>query len=450
MTDRIKNTFKHLMVSLQMAKLYGVEHPKFDVSIEKAFNSFQEIFSERPEFTIGIVGEEVAFEKEIFFELSKIMTPVIGTLKEKKIEKLVFSRQMELNELKKFIIFLTGPKDPLKKNPQEQLNSLGIRNISCGRLMVSGAAPISQEEGKTIRNLNYLNLYKNSLDQFSDTIDTILTGKSIDYFNLKINVNNMFDKLMTQYQDLLKLTTVKKYDMGTFVHILNVSILAMYFSHKLGFSKDDVLEFGIAGLFHDIGKIYISRKIITKPARLTDEEFTKMKSHVTLGSLLLLKYIDTLGTLPVVVAFEHHLKFDLSGYPKIAIRKKPHDASLIVSICDVYDALTQKRSYKNDYPPKMIYEIMIKDKGTAFDPELLDSFFKVMGVWPIGTIVALTDDRIAIVREENETDIFNPKVEIVNPKGTTELFDLKEQKETVQIKQYLNPFTEGKPYVDLV
>jgi len=210
------------------------------------------------------------------------------------------------------------------------------------------------------------------------------------------------------------------------------------------------LDIGAAALFHDIGKIYISRKIIQKPGLLTEEEFAKIKSHVIVGAEIMLKYADTLGILPVVVCFEHHLKYDLSGYPKLSFPQKPHIASLIVSICDVYDALSQKRGYKNDYSPEMIYEIMMREKGMTFEPQLLDKFFKIIGVWSIGTIVALSDGRIAVVKEENEDDIFSPKVEVISPQDKKEIIDLKAVKDKIKIERFLSPFKEGKDYFSLI
>ena len=127
---------------------------------------------------------------------------------------------------------------------------------------------------------------------------------------------------------------------------------------------------------------------------LTDKEMTQIKSHTFLGAEILIKYIDSLGYLPALVAFEHHLKYNLGGYPKLKYPKKPSTVSSIVSLCDCYDALRSRRSYKNDYPPEMIYEIMLREKGKGFDPELFDKFFSFIGLYPLGTVVELTNNFI--------------------------------------------------------
>ena len=160
----------------------------------------------------------------------------------------------------------------------------------------------------------------------------------------------------------------------------------------------------------------------------------------------MLKYVDTLGFLPVVICFEHHLKYDSSGYPRLPFLRKQHIASLIVAICDVYDALSQRRGYKQDYSPDVVYNIMNKDKGGAFDPELLDKFFKIMGFWPVGAVVELNDGSIALVTEQNEADIRRPKIAFVSPvdkKCTVDLI----QDSRLSIRRYLNPWKEGKEYL---
>jgi HD-GYP domain-containing protein (c-di-GMP phosphodiesterase class II) len=174
-----------------------------------------------------------------------------------------------------------------------------------------------------------------------------------------------------------------------------------------------------------------------------------MESHTVLGTKLLMQYADTIGIMPVVVSFEHHLRYDLSGYPRFPYKHKQHMASAVVSICDVYDALSQRRSYKADYPSDMIYNIMQRGSGTTFDPGLLDIFFKTMGVWPRGTLIALNDKRVAVVIDENEDDIFLPVVRVIHPQGTEEVINLKENKD-IKIDHYLSPWTEGKEFLHLI
>lgn len=431
------------MSALQTARLYPAWHPEFKKGIDKAHLSLQDVLRSRQNLVIGIVGEELAFEKEIFFDLSKILKPMVLYLKERGIERIEFLSALTHEELSKFISFLVTPKEEIKLEPQKALSLSGVRNIIVAKIKAAD----SDAAGKP---LSYLSNYEESLEKISTSLENVLNEEDLDYLSLRFDVTNFMDNLMNKYQEFLNLATMKRYDLKTFSHILNVSILSMYFASKIGFNKEQVVNIGTAALFHDIGKLYISRRLLKKPYKLTEDEYSQIKSHVIIGAQILLRYIDTLGILPVVVCFEHHLRYDLKGYPKVSFYRKPNIVSLIVSICDVYDALSGRRNYKSDYPWAMIYELMIQEKGRAFDPELIEKFFKIMGVWPIGTIVALKDGKIAVVREENEDDIFSPKVEVIAPADRRETIDLKSGDEQNRIERSLNPFNEGKEYLGLV
>ncbi|MBN2831587.1 MAG: HD domain-containing protein [Candidatus Omnitrophica bacterium] len=433
MEERIELSFKGFLTAVQTVKLYGKDHPILNKALKEAFKSITEALNDRPVFTIGIIGEEIAFEKEILFSLSNLSKDAVNYIKERGIEKITFNRGLELFELERFISLLSIPKDDIKESPQEKLYLMGVHNISVGKIGVSESKGEDSDKGH--------------FDNLSLSLLSVLNQESIDGLSLRAAVEHIINNLAEQYQQLAKLNTLKRYDLGTFAHLISTSILSMYFSSKIGFPKDVILDIGLSALFHDIGKLYISRKIIRNPGKLSTLEFSLMESHTVLGSTLILQYVDTLGVMPAVVSFEHHLKYDLSGYPKLKFPRKPHIVSQIVSICDVYDALSERRSYKSDYPPNAIYNLMMRGKETTYNPFLLDKFFQLIGVWPIGSIVALGDKRVAVVVEENQDDIFSPIVKIIYPQKEEVLVDLKGNKDNLKIERFLNPWTEGKDFL---
>ena len=446
MFEQIESAFRSIVSAMQIAQLYTTAHPRFSKFLDKAYDELQMILKSQNELVFGIVNGELAYGKEIFFDLSKNLSLAIMRLQQKGVERISFYRGLEKKELAKFIEYLAAPKDEIKKEIEEFLIFSGVRNISAGRIKSDGASNKSASEDKDSRS----NLYEASSQNVSRTLQDVLSDEGVDYLNLRFTLSTVMENLITNFEEFIKLTTIKRYNLGTFTHSLNVSILSMFFSSKLHFVKDDVLEIGIAALFHDLGKLHISNKIINKPGRLTDEEFAKMQSHTIIGAEVLLKHVNTLGILPVVVSYEHHLRFGSSGYPKLTFFKEPHVASMIVAICDVYDALYQKRNYKNNFSPDLIYDIMLKEREKVFDPKLLDKFFSMMGVWPVGAIVSLSDKRIAVVREQNEDDIWSPKVEVISPAEAKEKIDLKEKKGQLKIEFALNPWVEGKEYLALI
>src|SRR3989338_1115028 len=445
MSESIENSLRELIASLQLAKIYPPEHPAFKNSLDKAYESLRALLEEKGELVIGIVGEELTSGKEIFFNFSRSVKPFILYLKERGVEKIAFRRQLKKDEFDCFIASLAAPKEIAGDDIQEYLSLRDVKNISAGKINLS-----STPEEEIRKAASFIEQYENSAAKISRYVNGVINGESLDYADLSSSVTGIMENLVSGYPEFLKLSTLKKRNVNTYLHILNVAVLSLYFSYKLGFSKDDISNIGIAALFHDMGKIFISQKLLDKQERLSDEEFMLMKSHTVLGAQILLKYTKNLGVLPAVVAFEHHLRYDAKGYPKLTFTQRPHIASLIVSICDVYDALNSRRSYKRNYPPDLIYNLMQVEKERAFSPELLESFFKIIGVWPIGTIAALSDKRIAVVREENEDDIFSPRVEVISPEANKEHIDLRDKKGEIKIEYALDPLEDGEKFSHLV
>ncbi len=443
MLNDIESAFKGLLACLQTRKMYGPAHPMFAKAVDNALKDFDQVLRDRQEVVIGIVGEELAFEKEILFDLASFLRPAIIYLKDRNIERIAFYRGLRKEELEKFVNFISGPKDDFKGDLQATLSAAGVEHITIGRLKVDlPPAPDDLVLAQTA-------LYDSSADAISQALSGVLNSEKIDHIGLKSSLGNIMENLSSQRKDLLKLATLKRYDAETYTHMLNVSIFSMYFASRLGFEMNDILNIGVAAMYHDIGKMSISRKILRKPSQLSPQEFGQIKSHTLLGAEIMLRYVDTLGILPVVVCFEHHLKYDTSGYPRLTFLRKQHVASLIVAICDVYDALSQRRGYKQDYSPDVVYNIMNKDRGSAFDPQLLDKFFKVMGLWPVGSVVELNDGSIALVRQQNEADIRRPQVEIVSPQEHRRTANLLQEPD-LNIQRYLSPWKEGKEYLGLM
>lgn len=444
MRDKVKSCFIYLMNTIQAGKIYSENHPKFKEYIERLYAVLEEILEGRKELTLGIVKGELAWENEIFFNLTQKLGPLIAFLEESRIERIIFQQGLRFEELHGFAVFLARTRRLDKVDEQEYFNLHGIQNIRAGRLraLVKGETPEGAVDEIRIK-------YENSIQSVSHSLNQVLNEEEIDYLDLRFNVLSLMEDFVGRHQDLLSLVAVKEKDLATFAHLLNVTLLSMFFASKLEFPKDDVLDLGIAALYHDVGKLGISLGILKKRTKLAEQEYIQIRDHPVLGAKILDGYKETLGILPVIVAFEHHVRYDQTGYPKLAYPKKPHPASMMVSICDVYDALALKRSYKKDYPPDKIYEIMNLEKGKMFDPQLLDKFFRFMGIWPVGTIVALSDGRVAIVREVHEADPRGPTVEVIDPQERKETIDLSKTKE-LRVTEALNPHGKGKKYLPLI
>jgi len=181
-------------------------------------------------------------------------------------------------------------------------------------------------------------------------------------------------------QVLLPLLQLKEFDQYTTTHALNVSVLSMGLAEFMGLSPREVRAYGVAGMLHDLGKVRVPKDILTKPGKLTPEEWSLMRSHTVEGARLILQSDQKLDV-AALVAFEHHIMINGGGYPDRHFRCDCHKASTLVHVCDVYDALRTKRPYRDAWEPAATLEYIERGVGTEFDADVATAFIAMMGKW---------------------------------------------------------------------
>ena len=181
-------------------------------------------------------------------------------------------------------------------------------------------------------------------------------------------------------QIMLPLLQLKEFDQYTTTHSMNVAVLSMALAEFLRLSAADVRTFGVAGLLHDIGKIKIPLDVLTKPGKLTEEERALMNEHPVAGARMLLETKEDLD-LAVVVAYEHHIMINGGGYPVLHYPRDCHQASKLVHVCDVYDALRTRRPYREAWSFEKALDYLAEREGVEFDSELCGAFVRMMRQW---------------------------------------------------------------------
>jgi putative nucleotidyltransferase with HDIG domain len=207
------------------------------------------------------------------------------------------------------------------------------------------------------------------------------------------------------------LTTLKNYDNYTFTHMVNVSILTMGQARGLGLDGPLLREFGLAALMHDIGKVRTPLEILNKPDKLTDAEFAIMKRHTVEGAEILRKTPDIPALAPVV-AFEHHLRLDGTGYPNVT-RSSLNVGTMLCSIADVYDAMRSQRAYQQSFPTERVLEVLKRNNNEQFDRHLVRRFAQLVGIYPVGNLVRLDNGEVAVVMKVYAPDPHRPQVRVL-------------------------------------
>ncbi len=191
---------------------------------------------------------------------------------------------------------------------------------------------------------------------------------------------------------LMPLLRLKEFDQYTTTHAMNVSVLAMALSEFVGLGPKEIRTFGIAGLLHDLGKVKVPEEILNKPGKLTEDERRIIMSHTVEGARLIL-YAEERLDLAAVVAYEHHIKLDGGGYPRMEYPRKCHQASDLVHVCDVFDALRTDRPYRNAWEMERVLSYLEEGAGSEFEPDLSHTFCQMMRRW---------ETRVAELKSENE------------------------------------------------
>ncbi len=204
-------------------------------------------------------------------------------------------------------------------------------------------------------------------------------------------------EILRNRQALIHLTEIRAHDDYTFAHSVDVCSLAVLVAVHLGYSENRLHELAVGALLHDVGKLRVDPELLNKPSRLTEDEMVIMRGHTFFGFDLLRSQKGKLSLTSMHIALQHHEKYDGTGYPRGLKEDEIHDFSRIVSIADVYDAVTSDRPYRQALLPHEAYELMHGAGTRHFDPEILPVFLERIAVYPIGTVVRLNTGDIGVV-----------------------------------------------------
>jgi HD-GYP domain-containing protein (c-di-GMP phosphodiesterase class II) len=267
-------------------------------------------------------------------------------------------------------------------------------------------------------------------------------------------VHQLIDEVARDEDVLLEFAALKDFDEYTFYHSVNVAIYSIAVGMRLGLDRTRLASLGFAALLHDIGKVRLPRDLITKASEYDDDDWEQIRRHPALGALTIanVRCIDGETATAMAAAFEHHVKIDLSGYPAVTHRRDLHLFSRIVTICDVYDAMTAGRVYQKVAirPDEAIRRILYKGREW-YDPLILKAFVNVVGIFPVGTLVRLSDGATGVVTRNDVNDLYCPYVAVIrSPAGDPLCEELRlagcggtSLKDGLHIVEVLEPHKEG-------
>jgi HD-GYP domain-containing protein (c-di-GMP phosphodiesterase class II) len=260
--------------------------------------------------------------------------------------------------------------------------------------------------------------YHHALSSVKEVAGKLQAGEEAGVRKSVRMVQRMVDIITEDDTTFLALSTIRMYDDYTFAHSLNVALLAMSLGKRIGMKRNTLEKLGLCGLFHDLGKIEIPKKILNKKGKLEDSEFEEIKKHSLKSALLILKLkTDKYRRVQLFVSpFEHHIRYDHSGYPSIDRRRPISLFGRILTIADVYDAITSPRIYRpTSMSPDRALGLMLSDSGKHYDPVLLKVFVNMLGLYPVGTLLEMDTGEIGLaLHAEQGSDKTRPNVQLLH------------------------------------
>jgi HD-GYP domain-containing protein (c-di-GMP phosphodiesterase class II) len=340
-------------------------------------------------------------------------------MRRRRIGEVEFSEEMDGGDLKEFIYLLSGLEENNESNylyVKKQLENRNIESVHVDKLESFRDEEIyvdSEDQKKYSREV-----YFKSIGLVKEVVDSIHQQKALNIRKAKRLMQNAVNAIIQDDSSLLGLANIKNYDEYTFNHSVNVAIYAIALGQRIGIPKKHLSHLGMAGLFHDMGKTRIPKEILNKTGKLSPEEWALMRFHPIIGTELIMKMKEwgELSTRMMNGAFEHHLRYDLTGYPKLTRKRRISLFGRIITIADFYDALVRPRVYNRfPYVSEKILGIMLERSGKDFDPAIVKVFINMIGVFPLGTLVLLNTNEMGIVTQIHEdTELIDrPKVCII-------------------------------------
>ncbi len=282
-------------------------------------------------------------------------------------------------------------------SPSELNAELAVQGISRFELQLAEEAPVCAPVHLDREQITK-RVYLRSIGVVKGVFHSMGRDGRVNARMVKRVVQQMIEDVDTDY--LLNLSSLKNYDEYTFNHSVNVSVLAISLGRHIGLSRRQLYVLGQAGMLHDLGKLCIDRELLNKPGKLTPDERKVIEGHPVEGFVSIASSLGVADeTIPVALAaFQHHVNLDGSGYPETATHASLGLLSRIVAIVDRYDAMTSARVYRRQpIPAPKALAIMHYRHGGHFDPALLRYFMNMLGAFPLGTAVQLSDGSIAVV-----------------------------------------------------
>ena len=428
--------------ALRAIKMYPLENAAVVKSAEDLASLAGQLLAREQELEIRVSGEFVFINTvRLRLDLDNYasFSHLLSVFRSSGVGSVHLRSAPAVKEWSRFLALLLVPStDPPETRFHQLTSKLAQQNLQ----MFEVGAPTEQAADDEVRQKSKelaKRTYAHSVAVTKDLMTSVRLGGNPNIKKIKRVVQGIVDQILNEETSLIGLTTIRDYDEYTFTHSVNVCIFSVALGKRLGFNKLQLYDLGMAALFHDIGKSRVPSEIINKSTQLTDDEWRLIAAHPWMGALALfqLRGQQDLPYRAMVVAHEHHMKIDMTGYPRPIRPRSMSMFSKIVAVADGFDAATSRRSYQTTpLNPAQVMMEMRDNPRRGMDPVIVKAFINLTGIYPVGTLVVLDTFELGIVHAVNPIPemLSRPIVRVISDAqgnllhpGT--LIDLAEQRE---------------------
>jgi HD-GYP domain-containing protein (c-di-GMP phosphodiesterase class II) len=409
--ERAKELVRAIAVAQTNAQLYPQTHPTAGQSIDDLVTAVCDVVDLGfEELTINVYKSTLFVEDHVLPEESVTYAKLIEDMLARGISALTIGEEFARPDAEILIALLTAEGITDIEGARAFLaerKTLAITVAETTTLEDEGRSEEAAEQKARARHS-----YENGIAAMQDVETQVKLGKVFEVSPLQNVVNGLLETLFTDPAAVLGLTAIKSHDDYTLNHAINVCILSLSLGATLGLDEESLRSLGLSALLYDLGKVRIPDDILNKEGPLTADEWQIIKSHASEGADLL-KRIQLVDQMPMIVAYEHHQRHDLQGYPDIGEAQEQHLFSKVVALCDAYDAMTTSRPFRKEIRPDKALAVLMQGRGKAYDPSITKTMVAMLGIFPMGAVVRLSDSSTGVVFRVNRDDLLHPRVKVL-------------------------------------
>jgi HD-GYP domain-containing protein (c-di-GMP phosphodiesterase class II) len=415
-----------LYAALRSLKLYPLENPVVQKALDDLAGAATGIIEREQEIEVRMTGEFIFVNStRLRLDLDNYasFSYVLGVLRGAGVGVVRAEAGADRREWTGFLSVLQAAAArgaPDLADLVGRMAGAGIRHIMVEPPLEAEDDDLDEEAAKEQAKRTY----QRSVAVTKEVINSVRMGRTASVKKVKRAVQAIVDQVLADESSLVGMTTLRDYDDYTFVHSVNVCIFAVSLGRKIGLTKLQLYDLGMAALLHDIGKSRVPLEVLNKEGSLNEEEWRIMQAHPWLGVLTLFG-LRGYGEIPyrsMIGAYEHHMKIDLTGYPKSIRPRRMSIFSKIIAVADGFDAATSRRTYQTTpLEPDAVLREMWENPRRGCDPVLVKAFINLLGIYPAGTMVILDTYELALVRAANPNldYVHRPIVRVISdPMGT--------------------------------